>query len=107
MQAVVLDILGETAGDDITIIWDLLLDGAAFPANSTFKFVAELIEDPTKEIAVVATISGQEITAPIPKADTVIAGLYKYKLVETTAAPAKQRTPARGKFELIGVPVEG
>ena len=107
MQAIVLDILGETAGDDITVIWDLLLDGAAFPATSTFKFVAELIEDTTKEIVVVATISGQEITAPIPKADTVIAGLYKYKLKETTVPGGLSRTPARGKFELVGVPIEG
>ena len=107
MQAVVLDIMGETAGDDISIVWDLLLDGVAFPATSTFKFIAELIEDPTKEIAVTANISGQEITATIPKAQTTVAGIYKFKLRETTVPGALVRTPARGKFELVGVPVEG
>lgn len=107
MQAVVLDIDGETAGDDISVIWDLLLDGVAFPATSTFKFIAELVENPATEISVVPTISGTEITAVIPKAQTAVAGIYKYKLKETTVPGGLSRTPARGKFELVGVPVEG
>ena len=106
MQSLVLDRMGEAAGDDITLQFNLTLDGVEFPQDSAFQFIAELITDQTQEISVAGTISATIITVSIPKANTAISGIYNYKLRETTLG-GLQRTPARGKFELVNVPVEG
>lgn len=107
MKAEILNIMGETAGNDITITWSLTLDGVAFPSDSTFLFIAEFEKDKNIEISVSGSISGEEVTVTIPKSDTLVSGIYKYQLQETTVAPVKLRTPARGKFELVDVPVVG
>jgi len=103
MQALVLDIPGETSTDDLLLVFDLQVDGANFPQDSAFSIFADFIDNPATKINVVGGIALNLISFSVPRAQSLPSGIWNYRVREVMAG-GRHRTPVRGKLDLKIVP---
>ena len=84
MVSVKRNILGETAGDTITIVFDVSKNGTFFPVTSTWMFT---MKKDSFEYSVAGTAvndaGSTTVTITVPSSKTSQVGQYNYALTET------------------------